>query len=158
NEQVHERTNMDKQSDILKRINNEVGSDPNNFMRVLTNQSNGALVYLIGTSHVSKTDAKRVSQIMDIVKPDTVFVEMCKGREVLLRLPEQQLRQVIARRPNIPWLGTTKFDPVVLSALSTFYYYATKATNHISGMEMRVASQYAKDNKCRLVLGDRDQQ
>ena len=42
-------------------------------------------IYLVGTAHVSKNSAEEVRELINIVKPSTVMVELCRKRADKLR-------------------------------------------------------------------------
>ena len=49
-------------------------------MSYLRDLRTGNEVYLIGTAHVSKKSAEEVRDVIQAVRPDTVFVELCEKR------------------------------------------------------------------------------
>ncbi|KAJ7561460.1 hypothetical protein O6H91_03G029300 [Diphasiastrum complanatum] len=51
-----------------------------NTVSYLRNSSNGAELYLVGTAHVSSKSAQEVKQVINMVKPDIVAVELCEER------------------------------------------------------------------------------
>ena len=42
-------------------------------------------IYLVGTAHVSKNSADEVRELINIVKPSTIMVELCRKRADKLR-------------------------------------------------------------------------
>ena len=46
-------------------------------------------IYLVGTAHVSKNSAEEVRELINIVKPSTVMVELCRKRADKLRSNSQ---------------------------------------------------------------------
>ena len=42
-------------------------------------------VYLVGTAHISESSADEVRDLVRLVKPNTVFVELCAGRAMKMR-------------------------------------------------------------------------
>ena len=46
-------------------------------------------IYLVGTAHVSKDSAEEVRELINIVKPSTVMVELCRKRADRLRSSSQ---------------------------------------------------------------------
>ena len=54
-------------------------------MSYLRDLRTGNEVYLIGTAHVSKKSAEEVRDVIQAVRPDTVFVELCEKRAASIR-------------------------------------------------------------------------
>ncbi|GAB4818160.1 hypothetical protein N2152v2_005206 [Parachlorella kessleri] len=54
---------------------------------VLTSAS-GSQVYVLGVSHVSKVSCRQVEELIQLVRPDIVLVELCKERVPLLVNPD----------------------------------------------------------------------
>ena len=46
-------------------------------------------IYLVGTAHVSRCSAAEVKELINIVKPSTVMVELCRKRADKLRSNSQ---------------------------------------------------------------------
>jgi hypothetical protein len=51
----------------------------------LRNLNNGAEIFLVGTAHVSQRSAEEVKELIDVVRPDAVMVELCAQRAAKLR-------------------------------------------------------------------------
>ena len=64
-----------------------------NTTSFLRNLDTGSEIFLVGTAHVSKRSAQEVREMITLVKPDVVMVELC---------PAQQRCRLPARRPGLP--------------------------------------------------------
>ncbi|KYQ92014.1 hypothetical protein DLAC_06840 [Tieghemostelium lacteum] len=146
----------DNNEDIIKTLKNK-GLDKN--VRVLKNENTGAIVYLVGTHHLSNHSSKELRDVIEIVKPDTVFLELSLDRKILLVLDDKTLLDSLNKRPKLRWFNDSIVD-FTLSLVNVVMYYSSKFTDQIPtpiiGNEFRIANQYAQKNKCKLVLGDRD--
>lgn len=60
----------------------QLPADVHNTTAILT--LGDATIYLLGISHVSKVSCNHINQLIDAVRPDTVFLELCKDRTGLL--------------------------------------------------------------------------
>ncbi|KAF2076971.1 hypothetical protein CYY_001747 [Polysphondylium violaceum] len=147
------------QIEKLIKIRNHIKNDPQKFLNVVKNENTGSTVYLVGCNHVSPESMKNVTEILDIVKPDTVFLELSLDKRVLLTATNQQLARELTKRPTIRWINSSLND-FFLSVMNSLYWHASKMPPqqqlYFSGTEMRVAYDYAIKNQCKLVLGDRD--
>ena len=56
---------------------------------VLHSNYTNATIYLIGTAHVSDVSSRNVEELIHIVHPDSVFIELCYGRRGLLAPPKE---------------------------------------------------------------------
>jgi len=147
------------QIEKLLKLRDKIKQDPKKFLNVVKNENTGSTIYLIGCNHVSPESMNNVREILDIVKPDTVFLELSIDKRVLLTATDQQLTKELSRRPTIRWMNSSLID-FFLSLTNSLYWHASrmppKQQLYFSGSEMRVAYDYAIKNKCKLVLGDRD--
>jgi pheromone shutdown protein TraB len=50
----------------------------------------GTVIYLLGTAHVSNDSSADVQALLNAVRPDAIFVELCDARTSLLERPTQQ--------------------------------------------------------------------
>lgn len=114
-------------------------------------------VFLLGVAHGSKKSAESVQALLNAVKPDTIFIELCV---------ERLFGVLRSKDVSFPLLKSIKFacgqglgvkDTLVLICHA---YLQQLVTSHGSGRgEFRAALEYAKsqrDNQSLLVLlGDR---
>lgn len=122
---------------------------------VLTSPFSPHRVYLIGTAHVSKKSCERVQELIGIVKPKAVFLEICEQRKNLLKEPEQQVVVKKTFKENLADFtqGNTNLFTIFYSIL------LRKAGNDLEsapGAEFRAGAEAAKLCDATLVLGDRD--
>ena len=54
-------------------------------MSYLRDLRSGSEVYLVGTAHISRKSADEVRSVIRSVKPDVVFVELCRARADAMR-------------------------------------------------------------------------
>ena len=133
-------------------------------------------IFLVGTSHVSKASARETEDVIRLIKPDVVAVELCKER--LEQLKEQMreeeeeenkdgtkkkqkregsfLRDFLAIVKNV----TQKSDMGALDACLAIglkaFYASLKSSGLEPGEEFRVAVREAERLNAKLVLADRD--
>ena len=126
----------------------------------------GCTVYLLGTSHISRSSCDDVQQLMSHVQPDGLFLELCPKRLAILmpspdasatsEMAKLSLKEII-KQAQIQNPGMT-YSNALSSALLTKIQsdYATKL-NITVGSEFRQAHGMAMSHpkKCRVVLGDR---
>mmetsp|Transcript_9727 Transcript_9727/g.14065 ORF Transcript_9727/g.14065 Transcript_9727/m.14065 type:complete len:456 (-) Transcript_9727:108-1475(-) len=126
----------------------------------------GCTVYLLGTSHISRSSCDDVQQLMSHVQPDGLFLELCPKRLAILmpspdafatsEMAKLSLKEII-KQAQIQNPGMT-YSNALSSALLTKIQsdYATKL-NITVGSEFRQAHGMAISHpkKCRVVLGDR---
>lgn len=65
-----------------------------------TSCSGNVTVYLLGTSHVSRTSCEDAQLLMDHVRPDCLFVELCSQRVGLLLPPHQTTTTTSSEETN----------------------------------------------------------
>lgn len=123
----------------------------------LKNESNGAELYLIGTSHISKQSVAEVRDVIQRVQPDYVMVELDRKRynSIVNRGRESpfdfvyQMVQTLANG-NIGSVGK-------LMGLGLSGFYRLLATRGLQpGQEIRVAIEEGKKVGAKIVLGDQD--
>ncbi|PRW56496.1 actin binding [Chlorella sorokiniana] len=74
--------------------------------------ANGAPVYVLGISHVSKESCQQIEQLIRLVQPDIVLVELCKDRTGLLVDPDAPQPQTwYTPRVSITGLPSTGAAP-----------------------------------------------
>ncbi|KAN0050948.1 hypothetical protein ACTA71_004254 [Dictyostelium dimigraforme] len=172
--------NFKENVEILNRIKENI-KDSEKILNVVINEKTNTVVYLIGSIHVSQQSCEDIKTMLSIIQPDTIFIELSNERAALLSATEDQIISQLLKKPNINWF-TTRLSDFYLSIHQNFYYYTTKIsmnnkflnniTNnnnsnnnsnnssnnkpYIYGNEFRIGYEYAKLNKCSVLLGDRN--
>lgn len=123
----------------------------------LKNESNGAELYLIGTSHISKQSVAEVRDVIQREQPDYVMVELDRKRynSIVNRGSEgpfdfvYQMVQTLANG-NIGAVGK-------LMGLGLSGFYRLLSTRGLQpGQEISVAIEEGKKVGAKIVLGDQD--
>eukprot|EP01132_Coremiostelium_polycephalum_P007861 gene7861-9678_t len=127
------------------------------FLKVVKCEKTGADIYIVGTNHVSEKSNQDVRVVLDVVKPDRIFLELCADRSPLLTKDVGVLNQM---KPKFRWYKFNLIETAI-DAASLSYYYTEKLIGtgkRITGEEMRIGYEYARDSKgaCKLTLGDRN--
>lgn len=65
---------------------------------ILTSRLSNKRIYLIGTAHVSKNSVTHVRDLINIVKPKYVYLELCESRQHLLDKVEDE-----DEKKDLPW-------------------------------------------------------
>jgi pheromone shutdown protein TraB len=122
----------------------------------LRNLDNGAEIFLIGTAHVSKQSAQEVRDMITLIKPDVVMIELCPGRAERLRKGQSSdadflkdaLRQLF--QP-----GAHFGQQLVRLSLQGMYRMLHNLGMDVGG-EFKAAMLAAEQQGSKLVYGDRD--
>ena len=62
-------------------------------------------IFLVGTAHVSRSSAEEVRELIRVVQPTTVMVELCEQRAERLRSSAQVGCSTTSRLPQINCAG-----------------------------------------------------
>ncbi|CAL8462425.1 g1958 [Coccomyxa elongata] len=129
---------------------------------LLRNLTNGAEIFLVGTAHVSRNSAEEVRELIRVVKPTSVMVELCESRARRLRassqlqegdfakdLVQEVLRQLGAGGRDLP----QQFMKMGMQG----FYRLLKTWGMDPGLEFKVAMEEAELLRARIVFGDADQ-
>ena len=131
-------------------------------MSYLRDLRSGSEVYLVGTAHISRKSADEVRSVIRSVKPDVVFVELCRARADAMRSgarddragalpePQRQLRRSLGAPGD---LG----EKLLGAGLKAVYQLLRQFHGLDPGLEFKVAMDECDASGARLVLGDRDQ-
>ena len=111
----------------------------------------GCVVHLLGTSHVSETSATEVRELIRVVRPDVVVVELCESRRGLMyprpHAPPPTFAQMVRSiRGGVPAWGVL------------YGWTMAKVGQELGvtpGDEFRAARETAELQGARLILGDR---
>ncbi|ESW04564.1 hypothetical protein PHAVU_011G106000 [Phaseolus vulgaris] len=107
-------------------------------------------VYLVGTAHVSEESSREVQAIVNILKPQAVFLELCSSRVAVLTLQNLkvptmgEMVTMLKKKHNMFEVLYGWFLAKIASKLEVF-----------PGSEFRVAYEEAIKYGGRVILGDR---
>jgi pheromone shutdown-related protein TraB len=109
-------------------------------------------VYLVGTAHVSKQSVDDVRQAVELLKPDTICVELCPSRHQAMINPEAW------RKMDIMRVIRQKKAPFLLAqlVLSSFYRKLGQHLGIKPGADMIEGVHQAERTGAVLVLADRE--
>mmetsp|Transcript_1224 Transcript_1224/g.1556 ORF Transcript_1224/g.1556 Transcript_1224/m.1556 type:complete len:300 (-) Transcript_1224:164-1063(-) len=132
------------------------------WITTLKSKTRGGVLYLIGTSHVEKSEG-RIQEAIEILKPRMVMLELCKKRKHVLS-SDSKSRQFASPSSycgtcrNMCQMSLSGHGGVALLAflLSQFLQKGAEATNRKPGQEFREAAVEARKQRASLILGDRD--
>ncbi|GAB4814690.1 hypothetical protein N2152v2_001736 [Parachlorella kessleri] len=165
--------------------NNAVLTNTTSFLRNLDNGAEGALagtvhvsrrsakglavIFLVGTAHVSRRSAEEVRDMIRLVKPDAVMVELCADRASRLRNGQsatemdffkEMLSLVMpgGRRGSGGGLGGANFGQQLFKLTMQGFYRFLKSLGMDPGGEFKAAMEEADKLGARVVYGDRGMQ
>jgi len=148
----------------------------------LIRTAEGSDVYLVGTAHVSRRSAEEVGDLIRLVKPDMVFLELCPARAAKLRagqtgtdeflksgfkkiMANPSASQALTGLPTplqamvkMGALGGNGPNDFLLGMLRQFFdrfYNAFRSYGLIPGLEFKVAMEEAEKIGAALEFGDR---
>ncbi|KAE9616820.1 hypothetical protein Lal_00034408 [Lupinus albus] len=107
-------------------------------------------VYVVGTAHVSEESSREVQAIVNHLKPQVVFLELCSSRVAMLTLQNLkvptvgQMTAMLKKKHNLFEVLYSWFLAKIASQLEVF-----------PGAEFRVAYEEAMKYGGRVILGDR---
>ncbi|CAO2814385.1 unnamed protein product [Amaranthus hypochondriacus] len=107
-------------------------------------------VYLVGTAHVSQESCREVQAVIDYLKPQVVFLELCSSRVNILTLRDlkvptmKEMIDMLKKKHNIFGILYGWFLAKVGDTLEV-----------LPGSEFRVAFEEAMKHGCKVILGDR---
>ncbi|EFN60152.1 hypothetical protein CHLNCDRAFT_133581 [Chlorella variabilis] len=145
----------------LSTSSNAVLSNTTSFLRNLHNGAeagrSAAAIFLVGTAHVSKRSSEEVRDMIRLVKPASVMVELCPQRAARLRSgagDHDFVKQMLA---SFTSSGGSLGQRLVKVGLPMMYR-GLKVLGMDPGAEFKVALQEADRIGARVVHGDRDVQ
>ena len=124
----------------------------------LRNLDNGAEIFLVGTAHVSKQSAQEVRDMITLVKPDSVMIELCPNRAARLRAGQTSNADFIRDGLSQMFAPGTHFGQQLFKLSLQGMYRMLHNIGMDVGGEFKAAMQAAEDQGARLVYGDRDVQ
>lgn len=108
--------------------------------------SRGQVVHLLGTAHVSERSCAEVKELIHIIKPAAVFVELCEQRRSILEPGYIKDANNLSFKERI-MAGDNPFQ--------VMYLLLMKMYDLKPGKEFVAASETAKELDIPLILGDR---
>ena len=144
---------------IQNRSTHETHDLPENVSKIETQC--GANIYVVGTAHFSEASQDDVSKVIRALSPDVVMVELCAGREGVLKYDEEALLKAAQDVSLAKLRVTIRESGSVISGimqllLLSMSAHITKQLGMAPGGEFRVAWKEARlIPGCKLVLGDR---
>jgi len=144
---------------IQNRSTHETEDLPENVSKLVTEC--GAKIYVVGTAHFSEASQDDVAKVIRLLSPDVVMVELCSGREGVLKYDEEALLNA-AQDVSLAKLRVTiresggVISGIMQLLLLSMSAHITKQLGMAPGGEFRVAWKEAREIPgCKLVLGDR---
>jgi pheromone shutdown protein TraB len=122
---------------------------------VLTKKKSHNRIYLLGTSHVSKRSCENVRELVQLVKPKTVMLELCDRREAILKdRPEGEEVKEISFYDEILSMvkGNSNLFAIFFSRLQR---EIGKNLDAPLGGEFKAGNEAAKLCNAEVILGDR---
>ena len=116
-------------------------------------------IYLVGTAHVSQTSADEVSELIDLVQPQTVFIELDPPRAARLihehhdSMEEQFQKAAGSFAKHLPQVIQQQER---LGEYIRGFYKMLKRYGLVPGIDMLSAIQSGQRVGARLLYGDRD--
>ncbi|KAL7142272.1 hypothetical protein ABFS83_08G112900 [Erythranthe nasuta] len=110
-------------------------------------------VYLIGTAHVSTESCQEVQAVIEFLKPQVVFLELCSSRVAVLA--PQDLKVPTMKEMVDMWKKNQNLFGILYS------WFLAKVASHLEvlpGAEFRVAYEEAMKYGGKVILGDRNVQ
>jgi len=120
---------------------------------LLRNLKTGAEVYLVGTAHVSQKSATEVREMIRLVQPQTVVLELCHARLAKLRDSSQSspgFLQALFSSLGVPGGLQSKL-------VGAGMYGILRSFGLEPGAEFRAGIEEADRLGARIVCGDQDQ-
>ena len=125
-------------------------------LTILKSQNSRHTVYLIGTSHISKKSSESVRELIGIVKPKAVFLELCELRRFIVD-PSAD----ISEDAEMSFLD--ELDRLRTGKTNFFGYFYKRALSKMSsdvgsssGGEFKAGFEAAKECGASVILGDRN--
>lgn len=109
-------------------------------------------IYLIKTAHVSKRSVEQVHEVIAEIEPDTICIELDKGRYESVKDTEGYKKMDIVQVIKKKRIAIVLVNLILSS-------YQKRMANKLevnSGDEMRAAIEESEQRGCRLVLADRN--
>jgi pheromone shutdown-related protein TraB len=111
-------------------------------------------IYVLGTAHVSSSSVQDVEEVVRVVQPDVIVVELCESRFEAMSNPDRWKKMDVFK---VVREGKGMLLLVNL-LLSSFQRRIGDQLGVKPGAEMMRAVELAKESGAEMVLGDRDVQ
>jgi len=139
---------------------------PDYIVGPLISPETGCQIYLVGTAHVSEKSAQEAAQAIQLLKPNTIVLELCRSRAGLLVTKEyEEEPENSSSSNNSSWLSLSETraamkqsngaSGVLYALLGTMYKSVTKQLKITPGGEFRRAYQEGNKIGAKIILGDR---
>jgi pheromone shutdown protein TraB len=144
-------------STVVERKTYEIPASLLDEITILTTKTSKSRIYIIGTAHVSKKSAISVGELIKLIKPKGVFLEMCEKRMIMIEkqaaLTEEEFSLTYTQSAKILMKGEQNlFSFLYARMLRNF----SKDLGTKPGDEFRVGNEEAKLCQATVILGDRD--
>lgn len=144
-------------STVVERKTHEIPDSLLDEITILTTKTSGSRIYIIGTAHVSKKSALSVGELIKLIKPKGVFLEMCEERMIMIEkqaeLKDEEVNLTYTQSAKILMKGEQNlFSFLYARMLRNF----SKDLGTKPGDEFRVGNEEAKLCQATVILGDRD--
>jgi len=160
---IHASVSTSRRKDVLPRFTHtqqakHTGSpEASQTISLLRNHANGAEIFLVGTAHVSKKSAVEVRDVINVVKPDIVMLELCPGRAERLRAgqPASDTDFLKGILGSLFAPGANLQNELVKISFQSFY----RILKHFGlavGSEFIAAMEAGEQQGATIVYGDRD--
>ena len=113
-------------------------------------------LYLIGTNHTSKSSADNVRELIETVKPDVVFFELCRQRQSFLQPSEVDETDQIPAYEKLKYVWSGKVNAFSYLCGQSQHNQAVHQDSSV-GAEFEAGFEAARLCGSKIVLGDRDQ-
>ncbi|KAJ0179805.1 hypothetical protein K1T71_004396 [Dendrolimus kikuchii] len=145
---------------LPKRYNSRSGDLPLPKAAILLQNDKQATVVLLGTVHFSKKSIEDVSEIVQVLNPNAILVELCRQRVSLLELDDKKFledaKNFDASKLKEAVKGQNFVSGMLHAMLLKTYADIAKELGVAPGGEFRRAyHEMKKIPGCKLFLGDR---
>jgi len=141
-----------------KKVNSAMksgfGPDPETVSYLRDPNSNKE-VYLIGTAHVSQQSADDVKELIELVKPNCVMIELCQQRADKIRTEGMESVDFFTTISKALAGNNGDFLEGILRAGMASFYNVFRQMGMVPGNEFKVAMETAERNRIPIVYGDR---
>jgi pheromone shutdown protein TraB len=140
-------------STAVERKNHEIPASLLDEITLLTTKTSGSRIYLIGTAHVSKKSAISVRELIKLIKPKGVFLELCDTRMTKFETEAEETDLTYMQSAKILLKGEQNLFSFLYSR---FLRNVSKDLGTRPGDEFRVGNEEAKLCQASVIPGDRD--
>ncbi len=120
---------------------------------------NGSTVHVVGTAHFSRESADDVRRTISSTKPQTVVLELCQDRQMILRYSEESILREAQNMNLLTLRSFVRRDGLVAGITQSIFIkisaHLTKQLGVAPGGEFRAGYEEAQRIQAKVVLGDR---